>query len=80
FTTEAKRKFARLANDEEIARKVQEEWETEEEKKRLAESKATKATLIRNYDDIHTRIEADSILAARLQEEEREKFTIEERA
>ncbi|GKA72492.1 hypothetical protein Tco_0778708, partial [Tanacetum coccineum] len=47
---EAERKFAQLANDEEIARKVQEEWETEEEKKRLAESKATKATLIRNYD------------------------------
>ncbi|GJW28237.1 hypothetical protein Tco_0045112 [Tanacetum coccineum] len=44
---ETKRKFAQLANDEEIARKA--------------------------------RIEADSILAARLQEEEREKFTIEER-
>ncbi|GJW27576.1 hypothetical protein Tco_0044451 [Tanacetum coccineum] len=45
---EAERKFAQLANDEEIARKA--------------------------------RIKADSILAARLQEEEREKFTIEERA
>ncbi|GJS64519.1 hypothetical protein Tco_0679083 [Tanacetum coccineum] len=45
---EAERKFAQLANDEEIARKA--------------------------------RIEADSILAARLQEEEREKFTTEERA
>ncbi|GKB68019.1 hypothetical protein Tco_0929431 [Tanacetum coccineum] len=45
---EAERKFAQLANDEEIARKA--------------------------------RIEADSILAARLQEEKREKFTIEERA
>ncbi|GKA33390.1 ribonuclease H-like domain-containing protein [Tanacetum coccineum] len=53
---EAKRKFARLANDEEIARKVQEEWEERERKK----------------------IEADSILDVRLQEEEREKFTIEE--
>ncbi|GJV12914.1 hypothetical protein Tco_1354455 [Tanacetum coccineum] len=28
---EAERKFAQLANDEEIARKVQEEWETEEQ-------------------------------------------------
>ncbi|GKB72336.1 hypothetical protein Tco_0933748 [Tanacetum coccineum] len=45
---EVERKFAQLANDEEIA--------------------------------IKARIEADSILAARLQEEEREKFTIEERA
>ncbi|GJY82097.1 hypothetical protein Tco_0494848 [Tanacetum coccineum] len=46
----------------------------------MAEEEATKAALIRDYDDIQARIEADSILAARLQEEEREKFTIEERA
>ncbi|GJQ89005.1 hypothetical protein Tco_0000144 [Tanacetum coccineum] len=77
---EAERKFAQLANDEEIARKVQEEWETEEEKKKLAEEEATKAALIRDYDDIHARIKADNILDARLQEKEREKFTIEERA
>ncbi|GJS38988.1 hypothetical protein Tco_0564031 [Tanacetum coccineum] len=56
---EAKKKFKMLANDEEIARKVKEEWEAEEEKKRL---------------------NADKILAEKLQEEEREKFTIEERA
>ncbi|GKA88489.1 hypothetical protein Tco_0810253 [Tanacetum coccineum] len=65
---EAERKFAQLANNEEIARKVQEEWEAEEEKKKLAEEEATKAALIRDYDDIQARIEADSILAARLQE------------
>ncbi|GJV18835.1 hypothetical protein Tco_1367855 [Tanacetum coccineum] len=69
-----------LANDEEIAKKDPEEWEAEEEKKKLAEEEATKAALIRDYDDIHARVEADSILAARLQEEEREMFTIEERA
>ncbi|GKA53536.1 hypothetical protein Tco_0746851 [Tanacetum coccineum] len=77
---EAERKFAQLANDEEIARKVQEEWEAEEEKKMLVEEEATKDALIRDYDNIQARIDADSILAARLQEEEREKFTIEERA
>ncbi|GJU94847.1 putative ribonuclease H-like domain-containing protein [Tanacetum coccineum] len=49
---EAERKFSQLANDEEIARMVQEEWEAEEEKKKLAEVEATKATLIRDYDDI----------------------------
>ncbi|GJR80093.1 hypothetical protein Tco_0150878 [Tanacetum coccineum] len=54
---EAERKFAQLANDEEIARKVQEEWETKEEKKKLAEEEATKAALIRDYDDIQARIE-----------------------
>ncbi|GJX78202.1 hypothetical protein Tco_0325013 [Tanacetum coccineum] len=63
-----------------IERKVQEEWEAEEEKKKLAEEEATKAALIRDYDDIQARVKADSILAARLQEEEREKFIIEERA
>ncbi|GKB83591.1 hypothetical protein Tco_0950486 [Tanacetum coccineum] len=77
---EAERKFTQLANDEEIARKVQEEWEAKEEKKKLAEEEATKAALIRDYDDIHAKIEADSILVARLQEEEREKFIIKERA
>ncbi|GJZ76698.1 hypothetical protein Tco_0641370 [Tanacetum coccineum] len=63
---EAERKFAQLANDEEIAKKVQEEWETKEEKKKLAEEEATKAALIRFYDDIQARIEDDNILAARL--------------
>ncbi|GKF36869.1 hypothetical protein Tco_0113627 [Tanacetum coccineum] len=77
---EAEKKFKMISNDEEIARKVQEEWEAEEEKKKLAEEEVTKATLIRDYDDIQARVEADSILAARLQKEEREKFTIEERA
>ncbi|GJV19907.1 hypothetical protein Tco_1368927 [Tanacetum coccineum] len=40
--TEAEKKFKMLAKDEEVARKVQEEWETEEEKKRLAKEEATK--------------------------------------
>ncbi|GJW41294.1 ribonuclease H-like domain-containing protein [Tanacetum coccineum] len=59
---------------------VQEEWETEEKNQKLAEEEATKVALIRDYDDIQARIEANRILAARLQEEEREKFTIKERA
>ncbi|GJS28828.1 hypothetical protein Tco_0489448 [Tanacetum coccineum] len=47
---EAEKKFKMLANDEEIARKVQEEWEAEEEKKKLAEEEATKATFTNEYD------------------------------
>ncbi|GJS31377.1 hypothetical protein Tco_0491997 [Tanacetum coccineum] len=74
------KKFKQLASDEEMARKVQEEWEGEEERKRLAEEEATNDALIRNYDDIKARIEADRLLAEKLQEEEREQFTIEERA
>ncbi|GKG66982.1 hypothetical protein Tco_0719761, partial [Tanacetum coccineum] len=47
------------------------EWKAEEEKKRLVEEEATKAAFTNEYD---------FILAEKLQEEEREKFTIEERA
>ncbi|GJS25495.1 reverse transcriptase domain-containing protein [Tanacetum coccineum] len=78
--TEAEKKFKMLANDEEMARKVQEEWEAEEEKKRLAEEEATKTAFTNEYDFIQARLNADKILAEKLQEEEREKFTIEERA
>ncbi|GJU14819.1 hypothetical protein Tco_1142785 [Tanacetum coccineum] len=75
--TEAEKKFKQLANDEEVARKVQEEWEAEEEKKRLAEEEATKAALSNEYDFIQARLNADKILAKKLQEEEREMYTIE---
>ncbi|GJS28331.1 putative ribonuclease H-like domain-containing protein [Tanacetum coccineum] len=77
---EAEKKFKQLAHDEEIARKMQEDWETEEEKKRLAEEEATNTALIQDFDDIKARMEADRLLALRLQEEEREQFTVEERA
>ncbi|GJS45819.1 hypothetical protein Tco_0595940 [Tanacetum coccineum] len=53
---------------------------TEEEKKRLAEEEATKAAFTNEYDFIQARLNADKILTKKLQEEEREKFTIEERA
>ncbi|GKE94962.1 hypothetical protein Tco_1579817, partial [Tanacetum coccineum] len=59
--------------DEEMARKIQEEWEGEEERNRIAEEKATNEALIRNFDDIKARIEADRLLAEKLQEQEREK-------
>ncbi|GKF85417.1 hypothetical protein Tco_0253244 [Tanacetum coccineum] len=75
--TKAEKKFKQLANDEEVARKVQEEWEAEEEKKRLAEEEATKVALTNEYDLIQERINADKILFEELQKEEREKFTIE---
>ncbi|GJS55759.1 putative ribonuclease H-like domain-containing protein [Tanacetum coccineum] len=52
----AEKKFKQLASDEEMARKVQEEWEGEEERKRLDEEEATNEALIRKYDDIKARI------------------------
>ncbi|GJW45986.1 hypothetical protein Tco_0077632, partial [Tanacetum coccineum] len=77
--TEAEKKFKQLANDEEVARKVQEEWEAEKEKKRLDEEEATKVALFNEYDFIQERLNADKILAEKLQEEEREMYTIEQR-
>ncbi|GKC20772.1 hypothetical protein Tco_1022922, partial [Tanacetum coccineum] len=56
---EAEKKFKQLASDEEMARKIQEEWESKEERKILAEEEATNDNLIRNYDDIKARIKAD---------------------
>ncbi|GKA00420.1 hypothetical protein Tco_0672970 [Tanacetum coccineum] len=78
--TEAKKKFDQIAHDEEVARKMQEEWEAKEERKRLTEKVATKITLFNEYDFIQARIEADKLLAERVQEAEREQFTMEERA
>ncbi|GJZ06661.1 hypothetical protein Tco_0540454 [Tanacetum coccineum] len=77
---EAEKKFKQLESDEEMARKIQEEWEGEEERNRIAEEKATNEALISNFDDIKARIKADRLLAEKLQEQEREQFTIEERA
>ncbi|GKC45040.1 hypothetical protein Tco_1062762 [Tanacetum coccineum] len=79
---EVEKKFKQLARDEELARKLQEDWETKEERKRLATEEATKTALSDEYDFIQARIEADRLLALRLQDEEREReqFTVEERA
>ncbi|GKA45809.1 hypothetical protein Tco_0738605 [Tanacetum coccineum] len=51
-----------------------------EKKKKLAEEEAIKDALIQDFDDIQARIDADRILAERLQEDKREQFTIKERA
>ncbi|GKC72652.1 hypothetical protein Tco_1118535, partial [Tanacetum coccineum] len=55
------------------------ESEAEEEKKKLAEEEATKAAFTNEYDFIQARLNANKILAEKLQEEERERFTIEQR-
>ncbi|GJY16869.1 hypothetical protein Tco_0387291 [Tanacetum coccineum] len=56
------------------------ESEAEEEVQKLAEEEAIKAALSNEYDFIQARIKADRLLALRLQDEEREQFTMEERA
>ncbi|GKD04133.1 hypothetical protein Tco_1179107, partial [Tanacetum coccineum] len=56
------------------------ESEAEEEVKKLAEEEAIKAALSNEYDFIQARLNADKILAEKLQEEERERYSIEQRA
>ncbi|GJV79358.1 hypothetical protein Tco_1515228 [Tanacetum coccineum] len=51
------------SESDEMARKIQEEWEIKEERNRIAEEKAANEALIRNFDDIKARIEADRLLA-----------------
>ncbi|GJS41246.1 putative ribonuclease H-like domain-containing protein [Tanacetum coccineum] len=63
---QAEKKFKQLESDEELARKMQEEWEEEEERNRIAEEQAANEALIRNFDDIKARIEADRLLAEKL--------------
>ncbi|GJV63288.1 hypothetical protein Tco_1474116 [Tanacetum coccineum] len=53
--TEAEKKFKQLARDEEVDKKVQEDWEAEKEVKKLAEEEATKAALSNEYDFIQAR-------------------------
>ncbi|GKC41034.1 hypothetical protein Tco_1053418 [Tanacetum coccineum] len=74
------KKFKQLESDEVLARKIQEDWEAEEERHKIVEETATNEALIKDFDDIQARIEADRILAEKLQEQEREQFSIEERA
>ncbi|GJR57211.1 hypothetical protein Tco_1499373 [Tanacetum coccineum] len=66
--------------EEEDESEIQEEWEAEEVRNKIAEEEATNEDLIKNFDDINARIEADIILVEKLQEQEREQFTIKERA
>ncbi|GJZ25113.1 hypothetical protein Tco_0562572 [Tanacetum coccineum] len=52
---------------EEKVESTEEQIKAEEERNKIAEEKATNEALIRNFDDIKARIEADRILAEKLQ-------------
>ncbi|GJR48325.1 hypothetical protein Tco_1316428 [Tanacetum coccineum] len=49
-------------------------------REKVAEQEANDAALIEQMEDIQARIDADELLAERLQQEEREQFTIEEKS
>nr|GFC14891.1 hypothetical protein [Tanacetum cinerariifolium] len=44
------------------------------------EEEASKAAIAEMYDEVEARIEVDALFATKLQHEEREEYTIEERA
>ncbi|GJW13945.1 hypothetical protein Tco_0018078 [Tanacetum coccineum] len=66
--------LAQLLHQKELA---QVEWRQRE---KAAQEEASIAKLYEEYDTIQANIDADALFAARLQQEEREHFTIEERA
>ncbi|GKF30247.1 hypothetical protein Tco_0100045, partial [Tanacetum coccineum] len=49
---QAVKKFKQIESDEEMARKIQEEWEAKEVRNKIAEEEATNEALIKNFDDI----------------------------
>ncbi|GJW29498.1 putative ribonuclease H-like domain-containing protein [Tanacetum coccineum] len=50
------------------------------QRERAAQEEASNAALIAEFDDVQARMDADALLAARLQEEERDSFSIDEQA
>nr|GFD39357.1 hypothetical protein [Tanacetum cinerariifolium] len=74
---------AQIAKDAEVARLVYEKELVElerEKEKRQRTKEASKAAIVEMYDEVQAGIEADALFAAKLQQEEREEYTIKERA
>ncbi|GKB65430.1 hypothetical protein Tco_0921616, partial [Tanacetum coccineum] len=60
--------------------RLQTEEQVELEKERVAQEEASRATIIEELDGIQAMIDADEQLAVRLQAEEQEQFSIEEKS
>ncbi|GJW52042.1 hypothetical protein Tco_0093393 [Tanacetum coccineum] len=71
---------AQIARDAEIARKLQVDLQAKVERERQREEQASKAAMAEMYDEVQAGIDADELFVAKLQQEEREEYTIEERA
>nr|GEY68306.1 putative ribonuclease H-like domain-containing protein [Tanacetum cinerariifolium] len=74
---------AQIAKDAEVARLVYEEELAElerEKEKRQREEEASKAAIAEMYDEVQAWIKANALFVAKLQQEEREEYTIKERA
>ncbi|GJT07263.1 putative ribonuclease H-like domain-containing protein [Tanacetum coccineum] len=71
---------AQIARDAEIARQLQVDLQAEVERERQREEEASKAAIAEMYDEVQAGIDVDALFAAKLQQEEREEYIIEERA
>ncbi|GJY88791.1 hypothetical protein Tco_0503419 [Tanacetum coccineum] len=71
---------AQIARDAKVARQLQVDLQAEVERERQREEEASKAAIAETYDEVQARIDADALFAAKLQQEEREEYTIKERA
>ncbi|GJW57304.1 hypothetical protein Tco_0104035, partial [Tanacetum coccineum] len=78
------KKKDQIAFDEEVSRRleahIQTELEEEDKLARQREEEASRAAIIKELDSIQAMIEGDEQLAARLQAEEQEQFSIEDRS
>ncbi|GJW47625.1 ribonuclease H-like domain-containing protein [Tanacetum coccineum] len=71
---------AQIERDAEIARQLQVDLQVKVERERQREEEASKAANAEMYDEVQAGIDADALFAAKIQQEEREEYTIEERA
>ncbi|GJU86533.1 hypothetical protein Tco_1294079 [Tanacetum coccineum] len=69
-----------IERDAEIALRLQAELDEELRVERERQEEASKVAIAEMFDEVQARIDADYELAARMTQEEQEKYTIEERA
>ncbi|GJZ91744.1 hypothetical protein Tco_0663809 [Tanacetum coccineum] len=71
---------AQIERDVEVALRLQAELDEELRVERERQEEASKVAIAEMFDEVQARIDADYELAARMTQEEQEKYTIEERA
>ncbi|GJT55539.1 hypothetical protein Tco_0990593 [Tanacetum coccineum] len=71
---------AQIERDAEVALRLQAELDEELRVERERQEEASKVAIAEMFDEVQARIDADYELAARMTQEEQEKYTIEERA
>ncbi|GKE63783.1 hypothetical protein Tco_1514150 [Tanacetum coccineum] len=71
---------AQIEKDAEVALRLQVELDEELRVERERQEKASKVAIAKMFDEVQARMDADYELAARMTQEEKEKYIIEERA